>query len=392
MYEWVIVGGGIHGVTVATFLIRTAGVSREQILIVDPNDQFLADWERRAKAVGMDTLRSSLVHHLDTDPFSLRSFSESREGRVHGELRGQYGHPDTELFGAHCRKVIEENELYASHLRAKVLAIQPEASTCRLRVCLSEGTVCGRNVVLALGNPEPLYPQWAEELSSQGKSILHAFDLVQSAVQFKGNRVAVIGGGLTAAQVALKIQSCGAPRVKIFSRHTLRKFQFDSDPGWIGPKYRSSFEKTICPALKRKKITEARRRGSITPEVLRTLRRAIRKGVIELAVGDGSLHSVGDSADHRQQEANDCFAEFDSVVLATGFEQNVPGGDLVTDIARGFRLPLSPCGIPLLSESVHWGKGIFASGALAEMRIGPIARNISGARSAASEIVQLSTQ
>ena len=389
MYDWVVVGGGIHGVTIATFLLRAAGVSRDKLRIVDPNQRLLRSWTERAEAVGMKSLRSSLVHHIDVDPFSLKKFADSSEGSAYGKLRGKYGHPDLDLFNAHCRRVVEENALESLHIVDSVVDLSRSDVGDgkwgdRKKVVLSNETLSSRNVVLALGNPEPLWPEWVRSLSTNGTSVFHCFDLERSKEDFRGKNVAVIGGGLTAAQAALKIASGKARRVKIFSRHPLKKAQFDSDPGWIGPKYRSGFERIDCPIAKRRKIVKARHRGSITPEVLRVLNRAVREQAIELEIGSHLPAMFGETAEDSQE----CFAEFDALVLATGFEQCVPGAPLITEISKEFGLALSPCGVPLLKRSVHWGEGLYVSGALAEMRIGPVARNIPGARSAAAEIVR----
>jgi len=39
-------------------------------------------------------------------------------------------------------------------------------------------------------------------------------------------------------------------------------------------------------------------------------------------------------------------------------------------------------GYPVVDDQLHWGGSIFVSGPLAELRIGPCARNIVGARNA----------
>lgn len=40
-----------------------------------------------------------------------------------------------------------------------------------------------------------------------------------------------------------------------------------------------------------------------------------------------------------------------------------------------------------VSNSLRWGPNLYVTGALAELEMGPIARNISGARQAADRIV-----
>ena len=111
-YDWLIVGGGIHGVTIANFLLQYNCVDKPKLLIVDPNEELLLNWTQRAQRVGMKTLRSSVVHHIDVDPFSLKKFASTSKGRSYGRLRGKYARPDLALFDAHSESVIEQNFQY----------------------------------------------------------------------------------------------------------------------------------------------------------------------------------------------------------------------------------------------------------------------------------------
>ena len=380
-YDWLIVGGGIHGVTIANFLLQYNCVDKPKLLIVDPNEELLLNWTQRAQRVGMKTLRSSVVHHIDVDPFSLKKFASTSKGRSYGRLRGKYARPDLALFDAHSESVIEQNSLQDLKEVDRVLDIKEVNGTELKEVVLSKKTVYSKNIVLALGNPEPLVPKWANKLNAK---VLHVFAPSCSEQEFKECNIAIIGGGLSAAQVALKSvreKFCTpTKRVKVFSRHSLRKTQFDSEPGWMGPKYRSSFEKIKCPISKREKINTARHRGSVTPEVLRDFNKAVRNNEVELEI----LENIDKN---KEENLCDCLNDFDVVVLATGFEKSVPNSNLVKRVSKEFKLELTPCGVPMLKDSIYWGQGIYTSGALAEMRIGPIARNIPGARSVAREIV-----
>ena len=51
-------------------------------------------------------------------------------------------------------------------------------------------------------------------------------------------------------------------------------------------------------------------------------------------------------------------------------------------------LPCAECGYPIVSKTLQWGPDLYVTGALAELEMGPIARNISGARQAAERIVK----
>ena len=73
--DWVIIGGGIHGVHIAARLLGEAEVSPEKLRIVDPAEQLLARWKSHTTTTGMSHLRSPAVHHLDLDPWSLQRFA-----------------------------------------------------------------------------------------------------------------------------------------------------------------------------------------------------------------------------------------------------------------------------------------------------------------------------
>ena len=76
-----------------------------------------------------------------------------------------------------------------------------------------------------------------------------------------------------------------------------------------------------------------------------------------------------------------------TVLLATGFKASLPGKEWLSPVIDNYQLCCSECGYPIVSRSLQWGPDLYVTGALAELEIGPIARNISGARYAAGRIV-----
>ena len=77
--DWLIVGGGIHGVHIAARLISQAKVGIEQIRIVDPYEKLLHRWKECTSTTGMRYLRSPSVHNLDIDPWAL--LEKASEGK-----------------------------------------------------------------------------------------------------------------------------------------------------------------------------------------------------------------------------------------------------------------------------------------------------------------------
>jgi hypothetical protein len=68
--------------------------------------------------------------------------------------------------------------------------------------------------------------------------------------------------------------------------------------------------------------------------------------------------------------------------LATGFQAKRPGSPLIEQAIAEFNLSCNPCGYPILGRDLRWDEHIFVTGPLAELQVGPCARNISGARNA----------
>ena len=78
--------------------------------------------------------------------------------------------------------------------------------------------------------------------------------------------------------------------------------------------------------------------------------------------------------------------EVDRVLLATGYSRERPGGALVDDLVASAGLRCAPCGYPMVDRALRWHRRIHVSGPLAELELGPVARNIAGARRAGDRI------
>ncbi len=86
VYEWIVVGGGIQGCTIAAFLLKNNKVSADQLLIIDPHETPLYRWTKTTEMIEMKFLRSPSVHHLDVEPFSLRKYADD-QNRKKSDLR-----------------------------------------------------------------------------------------------------------------------------------------------------------------------------------------------------------------------------------------------------------------------------------------------------------------
>ena len=73
--------------------------------------------------------------------------------------------------------------------------------------------------------------------------------------------------------------------------------------------------------------------------------------------------------------------------MQPGFIPSLPGKDWLGKLIKDLNLSCAKCGYPIISKTLQWYPQLYVSGPLAELEIGPIARNISGARHAAEKIV-----
>ncbi len=186
-------------------------------------------------------------------------------------------------------------------------------------------------------------------------------------------------------QVSQRMARAGH-RVTVIARHQLREHQFDSDPGWLGPKFMTRFKDEPKLERRRAMIQEARNRGSLPPKLMRSFRRNIEAGEIEFQVGEVQL--LEDMDPDLQITTNSGLRlEVDRVLLATGYRNECPGGALIQNLNRHSKLKVSACGFPECDRHLRWHTRIFVSGGLGELELGPVARNIAGARQAAERIV-----
>ena len=382
--DWAIVGGGIHGVHIALRLLEEGGVSRDRLRIVDPADRLLTRWHECTRVTGMQYLRSSSVHHLATDAYALRRFAKSHRTRGAGQYAHPYDRPSLELFDDHCDQLIAKARLEELHVRDRVeeAVVGVDGVTLRLN---GGQEITARRIVLAIGSSdEPHWPEWAPRDDARVHHVFQPeFDGWPAAHQ---ESIAVVGGGVSAAQVALRLSATGH-RVFLVARHELREKQFDVSAGWLGPKFMAGFQRSPDHDHRRWIIDKARQSGTMPSDVRKALIRAVGKGTVEMLRTEVSdvARREGGLALHLSDGSR---AEVDHLLLATGFTSKRPGGALVDRLVESASLPCAGCGYPVVDSLLRWHRRIHVSGPLAELELGPASRNIAGARRAGERIVQ----
>ncbi|MFS0820716.1 NAD(P)-binding domain-containing protein [Bacillus sp. 1P02SD] len=388
MLEWIIVGGGVHGCTVATYLIKSGASQVEDILIIDPNEALLYNWKCNTDRIGMEYLRSPGVHHIDVKPFSLEQF-----GKQLGDEKGFYGHykrPSLDLFNDHCKKILKETKMEQSFYQGEVVSVKRHGQGWNVQT--DKGTTfSGKRIVVAISTSgQPNIPEWAQDLKRASSNHLqHIYQKSNLDLTNLNPPIVVVGGGISAAHTVIKLCNLYPGKVTLLKRHPFRIHDFDSDPGWLGPKHMRTFKMIPDYDERRRVIQHARYRGSIPKELHLKIRSLVKEG--KLSIVDGEVNTVSKiNKNHNflihldQQEKS---IKANSVILATGFQSSLPNQGWLKKLIVEEKLSCASCGYPIVNESLEWCSHLYVAGPLAELAIGPVSRNISGARRAAESIV-----
>lgn len=383
--EWLVVGGGIHGTYLAREL-RESGVDPADLAIVDSHGELLASFRRKARACGTETLRSNYVQHVGPSPFGLERFAETNN-RADELVPTQHSQPrpTLALFLDHAAEVIDRFDLGKLVYEATVRDIRRDGG---LVVETTAGSVRATRVVLAVGPGERFRrPDWARD----SPRVEHVWDSNAPPANRvdAGERVWVVGSGITAAQFATAAAS-RAESVVVCARSPLDVALREANPRWLNWNHIASELHSLPPGSRARyrRVRDARNSGTVPPYLERELHATtdieLRHESITTAVEtrDGLLLAGERDSGYRA----------DRVVLATGFEP-VADGPLVGQLAGSLSLARGHRGGPVLDdETLAWRRqngdrsNVLVTGKLAEATVGPYAGNIPGARRAAERI------
>ena len=367
----VIVGAGPHALTIAAHLVADDRSLADDLVVIDPNGGWMRAWRRAFAAFEIEHLRSPVVHHPHPDPYGLLVFA-----RAHGrsrELHGRYQAPGTRLFDDYCDHVVDEFALGDAVVRGTVTAVGADGLvTYRTELDRRTEQVYGDRVVCAHHPRRPVTPDIGMPTRVGGLHC-HAADVDLDEVG-AGEHVVVVGGGLTAGHLACAAVRRGAT-VDVVVRRPVVEREFDTDPGWLGPREMRAYLGTECLDTRARLAVEARGGGSMPAWMLSRLRELGAAGRVRVRcrAGDELLAETTTDAHH--------------VWYATGWATDPLGdpalGRLVESIGCrtvGDLLVLGPR-LELGGTAVH------VVGRPAALHLGPTAGNLAGARRAAALLV-----
>ena len=387
---------------------------RLRVCVVDPNPEWMSSWKSNFKQLNIKHLRSSALAHPDMlDRRALMTYANNH-GRDVNELfqthlnknktlsglgretnTGMWDLPSTPLFEDFCDdlcKKLRHTYLqgYASGLtRGKKGVYQIGWKD----MSGQQQFVNAKKVILAMGMVgKPVVPKGLKTCPTVMWKAPGAFTFEK-----KPNRapqhVLVVGGGLTAAQTALRIVEEGNTCV-LCSRRPLHEKHFDVPVEWFDKRKTAEclskfYQETIESRLQQ--LKEVRNGGSIPPMYMERLRNFEGKG-LTYWVGEVE-HAFRENEIETGQSDNDekipiLFQEktvlFDRIILATGVQPDCTANPFYKSVLEEFPITVHG-GFPDVTQDLRWSEDseIFVIGAMSALQVGPDAGNLMGMRRAA---------
>lgn len=387
-----IVGGGVHGTHLAVRLLESGLVTHDQLRIVDPNG-LLGNFRRQCEQCGLRELRSPFVHTIDTDPFSLGAYARSN-GRT-DELRSSgFGgdRPVASLFFDHTETVCATYDLDSLLIEERVTGLDERSTGVHLETTAGSFDTDWCLLAVGYGGSRTL-PEWADALPHDAPAT-HVWNPEFDPAEI-GPRasVGIVGGGITAAQLATALARPGR-EVTMFARTPISVESLEAKSEWMH--FSSAVEQlqALPPASEARAqvVDDARNDGTVPPHVFQPLRRAIgreavglQQTTVEECTSAGGIIVV--TCENGRARC------LDRLAFATGFGSPYDAGlfgklRTMSSLAVGYR------GAPVLDDdTLRWRRAdgslsrVFVSGAAARQVLGPFAPNIIGAREAGALVV-----
>ena len=423
-----IIGGGIHGISIAIRLLREVPTAARHLAIVDRHPQPLTQWRRKTERQGMTFLRSPAVHHITPDALGIVGYAE-HHNRI-SELAPPYSQPSTQLFWEFCGDMLTELAQHRIYHQFEVAKLRWDkgAGKFPFRLISKDGDgFRSRCVILAIGADDCAYvpPEFVQWQCQYPHSVLHASEFnVDSANTFShpsvgaiSNRTApvgavsnrtdakceinskiyynvdcqdgrdneesfvIVGGGLTAGTLAKSLSERGHS-VALIARKQLRTEQFDFPPMWLGPKALTEFADETDFQRRYEIIQQSRGEGSITPDIMEALMDATNIKIYPETHIQNIVSVDGKNPPERLKvETNrGDLLTVSRVILATGYQFNLCRYGFLRELIAQHQVPLVR-GLPRLDTDLQLYpvENLFGSGTIAQLQIGPAANNIAGA-------------
>lgn len=388
--ELAIVGGGIIGCGVACQILQNIPFLRNRIVILDSQSHLVQNYFNLMSNTGQKVMRSPYEHQiapdgnlqmLDFARLHLSMLSEIERKQVKLGLSGQRSIVPLDIFIAHTTHVIGVYNLneFAYQFTVESISKGNQAEDDRWIIKSKNGySVKAKAVILATGNQTA---PWNQILTMARRQYS---DRVQSAYKQirqieSGETIVVVGSGLTAGHVILKILQAKAHPVWIV-RSEERYRCADFDTAYFRSEGIAHFRR--LPTEEKVRVLAEENRGSLMLEFVHLFEALEETSQIQVYRGSTVEH-VGETSAGKLDIhlSSGAAVAADRIIVATGLVPNhqlLPEETLLLDEKY-----------PLLNEDtleVKDLKNFHVAGALASLALGPAAKNIDGLR-LASEII-----
>lgn len=370
MFKFTIIGGGIQAVTIALKL-RSQGLAMRDLCIIDPHTSLCEQFDTYTTIIDMPYLRSPCVHHIHPDPFHLKRFA--RHKQYTNASYGRYQRPNREMFMAHTHMLIHEFDLNLSHMQATATAINQQNGRWIIH-CDNTESLSTENLIIAFGcNHQIKFPK----AYKNHPNVTHIFDKSYKSYNQTSH---VIGSGISAAHLSLKLIKKNPKQIHLWTNKPLTVHDFDADPGWLGPKNMTYFKKIANSTEKQQIILSERHKGSMPKELELRLKKYVKQDKLVIHINELQRLS------NHQIVTESKVIKYDHILLATGFEETIMQQPIIQQLIHQHHAPLHSCGLPNTSSELEWLPHLYVAGGLADIELGPFARNIMGGREAATRI------
>jgi hypothetical protein len=323
--------------------------------------------------------------------------------------RNDFFRPSTPFFREYCNDVACRYNIedIVEHSTVTFVTYNPREESAGIFILqTSTGIKHARTVVFACGPATPpTIPPTCTFCHRNPQGVFHAFtphpsptsslpDHILQKIQVgRATSLAVIGGGLTSAQVTCAAIHGKVSKVYHFMRGPIKVKHFDADLSWVG-KYRNFQQAAFWGADSDEErfemITDARGGGNFTPEYKKLIVDLVKSGQVEMFEKTEIVDATWDEDTEMWNLITEPKIEglcVDHIVYATGAQadfMNIPALQPLREIA-----PIKTVsGLPCITNDLQWNEDIpfFFTGRFAGLRLGPFAANLEGARTGAERV------
>ncbi len=381
--EVCILGAGPHGLAAAVHLRRAD--PKLEVVTVDPSGDWMAGWHEQFARAEIEALRSPIVHHPAPNPYELSDYIDRSELPRSGL---PYDPPTAAVFASFCHELITSTGLEPP-LAGRAGVVRREGW--RLSITTGEVEIEADHLVVATNPHRRSIPEWVWPLMGAKPGLItYGSDVdLRSTEDLRGRRVVIVGGGLTTAHLACGAAGRGAD-VHVVSRRPLETRDFDTDPGWLGPRFLRDFDHDDDPASRLHAARTARGGGTIPPWMRARLDAHVEEGRLQThesrTVRDACLDDNGSAVLTFEDQMT---LQADNVWLATGTTPDIGACRCLTGLVAD--VPTLD-GLPVTDTNLRLGPHpVYVMGRLATMTLGPAAGNLWGAQRAATRITKAIT-